>query len=565
MPFPGNVIPANRIDPVALALLQRVPLPNAAGLVNNLLVPENARADRYDQHVVKVDQVINANHRFFVRFARNKRTEVNDYAAFPPEASPWYQHGRMNVGFAVEGTSVLSPSLVLSSRAGFIRHDFYIATHGDNFDPSDARLPVELHLAAPAPDVPADPVGRLHHLRQHVRRQQRQHLHRQRHVVVVRGAQQDDRQPLAQVRRRDARAGQQPAEPDLVVRGASPSTARFTQRNRWRPPRRSGSSVASLLLGYPADGSTTDGPSVVADLPAAPLPRELLRPVRPGRLADQLAADAERRPPLGLRVAGRRGAEPAEHRLRHDVAEPVPGARALADAAGCCSRATSQRMPFKKDLNNIQPRVGATFRVDDKTVLRGGYALAYLPTFDNGYNNGFSVTTTLVASTDGGITPTGRLSNPYPGRARPAGRQLAGALDAGRPRLHLLGSGADHSLRAPVLGRRAARAAGPPGAGRCRTSAAARAACRCRRGSTRSPPSSSRPAPSCSQQVPNPYPGPPAGDALQRRHGAAAAARASVLAVRLDQPRIAGRSASTTTTRCRSASTSACRAACSSS
>ena len=30
-PFPGNIIPANRIDPVALAILQRVPLPNAAG------------------------------------------------------------------------------------------------------------------------------------------------------------------------------------------------------------------------------------------------------------------------------------------------------------------------------------------------------------------------------------------------------------------------------------------------------------------------------------------------------------------------------------------------------
>ncbi len=45
-PFPGNVIPASRIDPVALALLQRVPLPNAPGLVNNLLVPDNARADQ---------------------------------------------------------------------------------------------------------------------------------------------------------------------------------------------------------------------------------------------------------------------------------------------------------------------------------------------------------------------------------------------------------------------------------------------------------------------------------------------------------------------------------------
>ena len=90
-------------------------------------------------------------------------------------------------------------------------------------------------------------------------------------------------------------------------------------------------------------------------------------------------------------------------------------------------------MPFKKDFNNIQPRAGATFRVNDQTVLRGGYALAYLPTFDNGYNNGFSVTPTLVASTDGGITPTGRLSNPFPaGLDQPVGNSQGLATLVGR-------------------------------------------------------------------------------------------------------------------------------------
>ena len=44
--FPGNVIPAARLDSAALALLQRVPMPNAPGIVNNFLVPENSRADK---------------------------------------------------------------------------------------------------------------------------------------------------------------------------------------------------------------------------------------------------------------------------------------------------------------------------------------------------------------------------------------------------------------------------------------------------------------------------------------------------------------------------------------
>ena len=39
-------------------ILAKVPLPNTSTLVNNLLVPDNARADKYDQHVLKVDQVM---------------------------------------------------------------------------------------------------------------------------------------------------------------------------------------------------------------------------------------------------------------------------------------------------------------------------------------------------------------------------------------------------------------------------------------------------------------------------------------------------------------------------
>ena len=32
-------------------------------------------------------------------------------------------------------------------------------------------------------------------------------------------------------------------------------------------------------------------------------------------------------------------------------------------------------LPFKRDLNNFQPRIGMTYQLNDKTVMRGGYAL----------------------------------------------------------------------------------------------------------------------------------------------------------------------------------------------
>ena len=153
-PFPGNVIPANRINPVARQLLQRVPLPTNSNLANNLLVPDNPRADKYNQHTLKVDQVINSSNRASVRLAWNKRNEINDTAGFPIEASPWYLHGRENKGPSLDLTSTLNPSMVLSSRAGIIRHDFFIEVHGDNFDTTQLGFPASLSGQLPRQTFP---------------------------------------------------------------------------------------------------------------------------------------------------------------------------------------------------------------------------------------------------------------------------------------------------------------------------------------------------------------------------------------------------------------------------
>ncbi len=60
-PFPGNVIPTERIDPVALALLQRYPLPTSAGTANNYR-RTGAETDNQDQWDLRIDH----------RFASNR-------------------------------------------------------------------------------------------------------------------------------------------------------------------------------------------------------------------------------------------------------------------------------------------------------------------------------------------------------------------------------------------------------------------------------------------------------------------------------------------------------------
>ncbi len=74
----------------------------------------------------------------------------------------------------------------------------------------------------------------------------------------------------------------------------------------------------------------------------------------------------------------------------------------------------NQRLPFVRDLNNLGPRIGASYRIGDKTVLRGGFGTNYSVTFQTGGNTGFSANTGYISSNDSGLTPANGLSNPFP-------------------------------------------------------------------------------------------------------------------------------------------------------
>ena len=68
--FPGNQIPANRIDPVAKALMAYYPQPTGSGNqftnVNNYFAP-GVQTVQIDQGDIKLDQYIDSDNRFSVR------------------------------------------------------------------------------------------------------------------------------------------------------------------------------------------------------------------------------------------------------------------------------------------------------------------------------------------------------------------------------------------------------------------------------------------------------------------------------------------------------------------
>ena len=119
--------------------------------------------------------------------------------------------------------------------------------------------------------------------------------------------------------------------------------------------------------------------------------------------------------------------------------------------------------------NNFMPRVGGTYKLNDKTVLRGGYGMFY------GFlgqrrgdviTTGFSSTTTMVPSLDNGLTFIETLSNPFAGGIQEPQGAAQGIADVPRPEHHVLRSRTQVAADAALADRhpaRAARAAGVRG------------------------------------------------------------------------------------------------------
>ncbi len=158
-PFPGNVIPRDRMDPVALNVLAYMPSPNSApdAAGNNFFPENNSRFDTYTSGILRMDHNFGANHRLFGRYAHNGRRETRAYAGREPEARTGGYHHRWNNVFSVDLTSTLSPTMLSTVRAGWTRHrrlDNSTAEDIGGFDSSALGFPSSFTSQIPPRFVP---------------------------------------------------------------------------------------------------------------------------------------------------------------------------------------------------------------------------------------------------------------------------------------------------------------------------------------------------------------------------------------------------------------------------
>jgi hypothetical protein len=101
------------------------------------------------------------------------------------------------------------------------------------------------------------------------------------------------------------------------------------------------------------------------------------------------------------------------------LAGKVPGFQNLVGAMMFATPDNRHQVPT--DLNNVGPRFGFAYRINDATVFRGAYALMYAGsvlqaagTSGSSGTEGFQSSTNEIISNDGGRTFASSLSNPFP-------------------------------------------------------------------------------------------------------------------------------------------------------
>jgi hypothetical protein len=422
--FPGNIIPSNRLNPTALAILNLIPLPNAPGTatgLNNFVEPSYNKV-QYSQQVGRIDHLISQSERLSMRGERNGDEAPGGPTGFGGTLAYGAGYARKNRGGGIDLTSTLSPTMVLVSRLGWEQHKWEYNNPGYPFDLASlgispsliAQLPVQSFPAISLTNYtgfgPGRNIGDEFNVSSTWSWNETLTKIIGKHSVKV-GTQfwvmlNNQREPTSSF-------------------GSIGFTNAWTQQNAQTASASSGNAFASFLLGYPNSGSILNNQA-----------QAYSSHYYAGFIQDDYKVSSR----LTLNLGGRWDYEsPITERYNRLSAGFDPNAQNPIQAPGLDLKggllfvSGSNRLPFQRDLNNFQPRVGLAYHMFKNTVFRAGYGISYLPTFDLPSFSSFNTTTSLTSSNNGGLTPAVTLTNPYPGGVvQPTGSSLGLATLVGQ-------------------------------------------------------------------------------------------------------------------------------------
>jgi hypothetical protein len=434
-PFPGNIIPASRIHPVAQRILAQIPTPNTttAGVApwqSNLAYLEHINRDKFYNFVVKIDHNFGSKDRMFVRYGQNARNEIRNTTAIRsgPAQNGQLPLERTNYTGVADWVHIFGSSAVMNVRASGSRYvELSRADAGFGFNLTELGLPQRLQDQRPVKVFPTIAITDFLTLGRGFNKEPTNTWTLQPNLSMTKGAHNvrfglDLR--YTQYSRQVSGNGGMRLD---FGRG-------FTQREFNRGDALSGIGLASLLLGTPTGGNIDYNVFPIYGWKyAAPWIQDDWRVNRKltlnlGLRYDWNSSVRERFDRMNY-AFDPTATSPAQSRIN---AAAFPGLQ-LRGGLRFASVDGNPREPWQTDSNNIQGRFGATYQLDEKTVLRGGYGRYFLNPVTVGFTQGFSISTPFIASLDANRTPLYSLGDPFPSGVRePPGASLGLATFLGQ-------------------------------------------------------------------------------------------------------------------------------------
>jgi hypothetical protein len=441
-PFPGNIIPANRISPITANILKHYPAPNNAGLANgenNFSNQDYMSPELYYVHIGRVDHYITEKQRIFGRVSQNQNLQGPYRKRWD---DPAVGNNALYIGrqIALDYVYTISPNFVTNLRYGFSRYDG--GSHPDRLgynisqlgfssqvtnliDPAWMAFPTisVSGLAALGSEGISSTIDNGHSLFANAIKNHKNHN-------MSFGT------DLRAYRKNIFNPGNAPGSYSF---GTTYTQGPFD--NSPSSPGGIGQGLAALLLGLPTGGSIDRNDSQASQSTYwAFYFQDNWRATR--KLTINMGLRWEYEGPTTERYnRSVRSFDPnvvqpievqakAKYASSPDPALPldqfrVRGGLQFAGVGG------QPNYLWNRRFNNLAPRLGFAYQTTQRMVVRGGFGVFPIeigvPAANNALQIGFNQTTSLVPTLDNGQTFIGTLANPFPTGVLPPSGASQGA------------------------------------------------------------------------------------------------------------------------------------------
>ena len=431
--FPGNRIPASRLDPVALNIEKFIPAPNtSAGITNSFNYTNNANVGQqdYDSEYSKFDYIWSEKNRSFISQNVSQAYSMRSTNGIPsgnplldgndPEPRHHYSITMDHV-YVMNSTTVLDVRLAWDRWAERYEQKSISSLDGSTlgFKGPTGSNPVQRMPAlnftnytalatAPNSDATYSPYTFALDLSKTVSR----HLLRAGTQIIL-------------VRDNKVNSGN--------WNGTFTFTPTFTTGNVLEQGAVTGDDIADFLLGFPTSGSADANAEASFENKFIGL-----------YVQDDFKVSSKLTLNFGLRWDVQTPPTERFNRMNIGFGPDVSYQLGAAQAQGGLLFAdANHRQAFSTKYRDFQPRFGVAYQLSRKLIWRGGYGLSFLPlnsaaalnTFGfagTAYQYGFSRSTPFVATSGGGLNSyipglpgTGTLDDPFPnGILHPYGSAL---------------------------------------------------------------------------------------------------------------------------------------------